>query len=1006
MADEKERKSSDEPEKKIPVFTVLKNNTILKNIFVLDKPPLISGPKSIEHIENENQSVQEIEEILLVGRHPDCNITLEHPSISRFHLRILSKPSSLKLSVIDLSSVHGTWISGKKIEPEVRMELNEGDTMRLGASSRVYRLHWVPLSRAYDLENPFVPPSDALVPVEEIEETHQDDNCLFAENDQIQSLGNDLVLCSLFSDENSELSLKKAIPSAPPLPEYVNSSFFDEQEVGKKSPSREESEKSRTSDLWSVQLGSESVIDAENEQMEEEKNCNPQTHVVSEVLSEGKMLESPTRSLERESILGENSKLSYSDEELENQWSAKETHEQSGDSSLNYQPLATESLNACIPRGIDISATEDQQFNKENRTSQSTLATGFYGSENTQFSPVRSEQKSNSPVSFDSPSSNEQKGYPVGETLEQSEIPRLMSGAHAAESLNSSLPGGDVLLEIENQQFHGGKWTTQAPSSTKTSQRDDPESSPIRSEKKSSLPSIWSRRGKPASVLHLQTSRSRGVDTDAKVEPRKDLFSDLDGDEEETFTPDKELILSRGVDTDAKVEPPKDLFSDLDGDEEETFTPDKELILSRGVDTDAKVESLNDENIENKFISKGLFSDLDGDEEETFTPDKENFTPNTLLLKSMKKMGRAEEIKHSKSNRSSSFTKIVNPNIQPEEETLSFSEKENQTPKILQERKSVRPVSRNRAKLEPQMVVKSRTERLPFQPLVGNSTGKSKLEASVLGATTRSSKSLNYAQIEEKNNTTKVEKRKWNIIVDTTCLLNKESRKALQLLQGLKGTQLIIPRIVIRELDCMKRRGSLFRRTTEISSVLEWIEECMVNTKWWIHVQSSVEEGRPVAPTPPASPLYRFSEGSVGFPDGAPSTMPFSAYGSLLEIVTPTAEDHILECALLFRRTKNDGQLVLLSNDVTLKIKAMAEGLLCETAEDFRESLVNPFSDRFLWADSSPRGPTWSCTDDVILRERYSHWPSKNPLRPGDGAKGLKLILLHNSHYRKFSSIN
>lgn len=99
----------------------------------------------------------------------------------------------------------------------------------------------------------------------------------------------------------------------------------------------------------------------------------------------------------------------------------------------------------------------------------------------------------------------------------------------------------------------------------------------------------------------------------------------------------------------------------------------------------------------------------------------------------------------------------------------------------------------------------------------------------------------------------------------------------------------------------------------------------MVNTSWWIHVQSSEEEGRPIAPTPPASPMSQFSEGNCGFPGGAASQIPFSPWGSLLEIVSPTAEDHILEYALLSRRTMNHGQLVLLTNDVTLKIKSMAE---------------------------------------------------------------------------------
>lgn len=106
--------------------------------------------------------------------------------------------------------------------------------------------------------------------------------------------------------------------------------------------------------------------------------------------------------------------------------------------------------------------------------------------------------------------------------------------------------------------------------------------------------------------------------------------------------------------------------------------------------------------------------------------------------------------------------------------------------------------------------------------------------------------------------------------------------------------------------------------------MLKWIEDCMVKTNWWIHVQSSMEDGRLIAPTPPVSPESLSSDKSWGFPSGATSSLPFSRW-SLMDLVSPTAEDHILDCALLHRKMKNDGQLVLLSNDVTLKIKAMAE---------------------------------------------------------------------------------
>ncbi|KAJ0021407.1 hypothetical protein Pint_31855 [Pistacia integerrima] len=167
-------------ERKIPVFTVIKNGAILKNIFVINKPPPPPSP-SITAVENEENSVQddeeEEEEILMVGRHPDCHIMLTHPSISRFHLQIHSKPSSQNLSIIDFSSVHGTWLSERKIESCVPVELNEGDTMKIGGSTRIYRLHWMPLSHAYDMDKPFVSPLDVPVAEEKEEEnqveTHQ-----------------------------------------------------------------------------------------------------------------------------------------------------------------------------------------------------------------------------------------------------------------------------------------------------------------------------------------------------------------------------------------------------------------------------------------------------------------------------------------------------------------------------------------------------------------------------------------------------------------------------------------------------------------------------------------------------------------------------------------------------------------------------------------------------------------------------------------------------------------
>ncbi|KAF2595116.1 hypothetical protein F2Q70_00043301 [Brassica cretica] len=148
-------------EKTIPVFTVLKNGAILKNIFVVNSRDLSS---------NGNDDA-EVEEILLVGRHPDCDILLTHPSISRHHLQIRSLPSRQKLFLTDLSSVHGTWVADLKVEPDACVEVKEGDVIRIGGSTRIYRLHWIPLSRAYDVS-----------PVTEQEEEEEENRLLEAEN--------------------------------------------------------------------------------------------------------------------------------------------------------------------------------------------------------------------------------------------------------------------------------------------------------------------------------------------------------------------------------------------------------------------------------------------------------------------------------------------------------------------------------------------------------------------------------------------------------------------------------------------------------------------------------------------------------------------------------------------------------------------------------------------------------------------------------------------------------
>ncbi|TMW84022.1 hypothetical protein EJD97_000221 [Solanum chilense] len=838
MADKLEI-SSIEEDKKIPVFTVLKNGAILKNIFLLDNPPPCSNQES------------EIEEILVVGRHPDCNITLEHPSISRFHLRIHSKPSSLSLSVTDLSSVHGTWISGKKLESGVKVELKEGDRMQLGGSSRVYRLHWVPISHAYDLENPFVPTLCESEPEESTqEEQHQDESGFSLQNDQIQKEDYDMVqgLDSSFSGMSSLPRLRSLTPPAPPM--------------------------------------------------------------------------------------------------------------------LDKNVAANENLPGNIHEEGEISLRQSAyQADKENSIPEALLVPGQSPNENADGTPPRSQQRCSSIWSRRGKHSNVQiqtgKDRAMNENIDmETEV----------ESINREIEG---TISVSKDLFASGNKDKEEEVFTPDKENHTPSSLFLGSMKKSCLSEMTNRSG------------------------RKSVLSNMDETDEETFTPDKEnmtpetrrLRLMKKIGSQHQIKHPK-LFK----------SSSLKLVVEPRSNQAAGCVSHKKEKLGS--TTKSTQPNVDENDEEIFTPDKENMTPDTRLMRSMKKIGKLEDLKLESFK--FSLDNVVDP-IFHQNGTPFSSEKDNLNDKVLEEQKSTILAPRYPSRLEVN-TVKNRMDRVPLQSLLVNYPVKTSSISPEENIKLRDYPIQHPETMElcPFFNESVMEKKRWTIVVDTGSLLNKESRKSLQLLQGLRRTYMIIPRTVIRELDCMKRRASLFRRTTEVSAALEWIEDCMINAKAWIHVQSCAEETRAVAPTPPATaPLSLFSEENGMFPVGSHQ---FSPHSGLMDFASPTAEDHILEYALFFKRTNRNGQLVLLSNDLTMKIKAMAEGLNCETAEEFRESLVNPFSERFLWKDSSPRGRTWSCEDDFVLRETYYHGPPKKPSMSGEAAKGLKLILLHNSHFRRHIS--
>ncbi|KAH0910873.1 hypothetical protein HID58_034194, partial [Brassica napus] len=682
-------------EKRIPVFTVLKKGAILKNIFVV---------KSLD-LSSHGKDDAEVEEILLVGHHPDCDILLTLPSISRYHLQIRSLPSRQKLFLTDLSSVHGTWVADQKVEPDACVEVKEGDVIRIGGSTRIYSLHWIPLSRAYDI---YVSPLHAST--KNLEVAHQHQSQASAEDGDghldVTSEGSGSSVPS--EDEDTYLSAKETSSLPVPRDNYIgteNLQITDEVQA--------ESTSSGSLSLAHIDGCFEAAGCQAFELAAEAETMRP--------FQEGKILQ-------------------------------------------------------CLPDPL-LKKPRTELLNAPESTEESFILSEIKGEGNTG------------------------KEVPIPSTL-------------SAETFEDKLLS-DYTGDQENQTQR-----TLAVRDDVLSELDISRSS----SRRLSTSNIWSRRGKDASVLQVRTNKSEG----------------------------------------------------------------KQKQIGKQANAHLQRKALS---------GRSIYLIVDHD--------KENLTPNSHMLR------RLREIKDTKSSSSKAMRKPFF-DIHVEENLLA------------QQKPDVKCMSSNsKVKHEP-VALKKKAERAPFQPILEKSSSQNQSYTEA-PSTASARNNISRGVRSSSNLSDGKNKMRWTIVLDTSSLLDKDSRKTLHLLQGLKGTHLVIPRTGRNlkpsgfvELNETKRtRNVLFRRTVDMaSSALDWIEECQVNTKWWIQLQSPLEETKATAPTPPVTPQ------SNGF--AFPFSLQWNNYA--LEIDSPTSEDEVLECALLYRNHNNiDEKLVLLSNDITLKIKAMSE---------------------------------------------------------------------------------
>ncbi|MDZ4661164.1 MAG: FHA domain-containing protein [Pseudomonadota bacterium] len=96
----------------------------------------------IEVRKGESQSSSAVmKDVFVIGRAPTCDVVIEHPQVSREHLRIEWKNE--KLFVVDLSSSHGTSLNGNELTPHKAYHYTTKDELTLARKAATITINQI-----------------------------------------------------------------------------------------------------------------------------------------------------------------------------------------------------------------------------------------------------------------------------------------------------------------------------------------------------------------------------------------------------------------------------------------------------------------------------------------------------------------------------------------------------------------------------------------------------------------------------------------------------------------------------------------------------------------------------------------------------------------------------------------------------------------------------------------------------------------------------------------------
>ncbi|KAK9810824.1 hypothetical protein WJX73_010298 [Symbiochloris irregularis] len=115
-----------------------------KNAAVYTPPAWSGEPKGVQYVLEVMKNGQIVEtrqlggrEYFTFGRSPQCEMQLEHPSISRLHAVLQFKGSDASCFVYDCGSSHGSFLNKRRLKAQVYAPFRVGDMLKLGQSTRV-----------------------------------------------------------------------------------------------------------------------------------------------------------------------------------------------------------------------------------------------------------------------------------------------------------------------------------------------------------------------------------------------------------------------------------------------------------------------------------------------------------------------------------------------------------------------------------------------------------------------------------------------------------------------------------------------------------------------------------------------------------------------------------------------------------------------------------------------------------------------------------------------------